>query len=582
MAFLPMFVVLLIFLPNIIILLIAFIVDKGFNGNFPFDQVGGVIIYGITLFSPHGALISGLLISAADTDGQISDAISYFPPVYATLLFMIGETILYMWICLKLDMMATQPIPRVFADDDETFDQAVLDSLDADVVEERQRTQGLISNAGFWNADGSNKAEQGESGKEPSLPPLVIDRLRKVFPPNKEGAKAVIATQDSCFSVDGGEIFGLLGANGAGKSTLLSMLTRHLVPTCGDGQISGNSILSAFNQASTHLGVVTQTNSLWDKLSVEDHLYLFARIRGVDEQHVKALVDATVDQLELSPHRHKLSMRLSGGMKRKLCVAIALIGDPEVVLLDEPSAGLDPVSRRNLWNVILRTMSERAVVLTTHSMEEAEALCRRIGIMVKGQMRALGTKQHLKTKFGVGYEVSIKLEPSRDLEAIKQNKEQLGQFMSSLFQSTELISDNGGLMTYKIDREEMSIGKIFKNLEANRSKLTIEDYSVSQPTLEQVFITTVENHEKLAARDQVVMEIEMDVVEETNKCGCTRTFLWRYIIGVGFGMWLLFLIIGLSSKQGNLFAFGTLFFIMGIFGCFSMFCPCFQKPKDLD
>merc|ERR1711998_695128 len=329
-------------------------------------------------------------------------------------------------------------------------------------------------------------------------------------------------------------------------------------------------------------GVVTQTNSLWDKLSVEDHLYLFARIRGVDEQHVKALVDATIDQLELSPHRHKLSMRLSGGMKRKLCVAIALIGDPEVVLLDEPSAGLDPVSRRNLWNVILRTMSERAVVLTTHSMEEAEALCRRIGIMVKGQLRALGTKQQLKSKFGVGFEVAVKLIPTKNLDMIARNKEQLGQFITSLFKTGNLISDNGGLMTYKIDREEMSIGKIFKELEANKSKLSIEDYSVSQPTLEQVFISTVENHEKLAARDQVLMEVEMDIVEETNKCGCTKSFLWKYIIGGGLGAWLLFFIIGMAARQPNLFAFGSIFFMVGIFGCFSRYCPCLQKPHDLD
>ena len=112
--------------------------------------------------------------------------------------------------------------------------------------------------------------------------------------------------------------------------------------------------------------MVTQNNSLWDRLSVEQHLKLFARLRGVPEDLVERVVDGTIDQLELTPHRHKLAMRLSGGMKRKLCVAIALIGDPEVVLLDEPSAGLDPVSRRNLWTVILRTMSHRAVILTTH------------------------------------------------------------------------------------------------------------------------------------------------------------------------------------------------------------------------
>ncbi len=149
------------------------------------------------------------------------------------------------------------------------------------------------------------------------------------------------------------------------------------MPTSGEAFIASHSILSAFSQGAAHLGVVTQNNSLWARLSVQDHLYLFARLRGVPEDLVAQVVNATIDQLELTPHRSKLAMHLSGGMKRKLCVAIALVGDPEVVLLDEPSAGLDPVSRRNLWSVILKTMSHRAVILTTHSMEEAEALVSR-------------------------------------------------------------------------------------------------------------------------------------------------------------------------------------------------------------
>ena len=126
----------------------------------------------------------------------------------------------------------------------------------------------------------------------------------------------------------------------AGKTTALSMLTRHLVPSSGDAFITQHSILSEFSQGATHLGVVTQNNSLWDRLSVEAHLKLFARLRGVPEDLVKKVVEGTIDQLELTPHRKKLAMKLSGGMKRKLCVAIALIGDPEVVLLDEPSGNL--------------------------------------------------------------------------------------------------------------------------------------------------------------------------------------------------------------------------------------------------
>jgi ATP-binding cassette subfamily A (ABC1) protein 3 len=291
-----------------------------------------------------------------------------------------------------------------------------------------------------------------------------------------------VATQDVAFVVESGEIFGLLGANGAGKTTTLSMLTRLLVPTSGDAFITKHSILSEFSQGATHLGVVTQNNSLWDRLSVEAHLKLFARLRGVPEDMVHKVVDGTIDQLELTPHRKKLAMRLSGGMKRKLCVAIALIGDPEVVLLDEPSAGLDPVSRRNLWSVILRTMSHRAVILTTHSMDEAEALCQRIGIMVQGQLRALGTKQHLKNKFGSGFELVVKL----NVTDLARQIEEMNAFVDTMFPSAVLMSENGGLLTYQVPRREMKMGVAFTELENNKARLSIEDYSVAQPTLEQV------------------------------------------------------------------------------------------------
>lgn len=204
--------------------------------------------------------------------------------------------------------------------------------------------------------------------------------------------------------------------------------------------------------------------------------------RGVPEDLVKQVVDSTIDQLELTPHRTKLAMRLSGGMKRKLCVAIALIGDPDVVLLDEPSAGLDPVSRRNLWSVILRTMSQRAVILTTHSMDEAEALCKRIGIMVKGQLRALGTKQHLKNKFGSGYELVIKVR----ITDLASQTEEIARFVTGLFPEATIISENGGLFTYRIPKEQAKMGVAFSQLESNKEKLAVEDYSLAQPTLEQV------------------------------------------------------------------------------------------------
>ncbi|EGB09825.1 hypothetical protein AURANDRAFT_12714, partial [Aureococcus anophagefferens] len=232
--------------------------------------------------------------------------------------------------------------------------------------------------------------------------------VRKIFPPKRLGQRAIEAVQNVTFGVRSGEVFGLLGANGAGKTTTMAVVTRALEPTSGDAAIGGRSVLDDFGAASKRLGLVNQHNTLWDALSCRDHLRLFAGLRGSGAAGA-GVVDATLDRVELLAHGDKPAGRLSGGMKRKLCCAAALVGDPRIVLLDEPSAGLDPVSQRNLWNLIKSTMAGRAVVLTTHSMVEADVLCDRIAIQVAGQLHCLGTPAHLKAKYASGYELVVKV-----------------------------------------------------------------------------------------------------------------------------------------------------------------------------
>ena len=585
----PIVIIVLIITPNIFLLIIINLAVSAGTAIARSVQ-GGILLWGIMMLTPHGALLCALL----NTTQNFAGLVTAFPPIGAVIPFMLVESALFLSYVYKID---AENISAMIAKEDPRFNPACLENLDEDVAEERQRTLGSKT-----------------TGNEP----LRIERLRKVFPPKRPGQKSVVAAQDVAFKVESGEIFGLLGANGAGKTTTLSMLTRHLVPTSGDAFITKHSILSEFSQGATHLGVVTQNNSLWDRLSVEAHLKLFARLRGVPEDLVKKVVDGTIDQLELTPHRHKLSMRLSGGMKRKLCVAIALIGDPEVVLLDEPSAGLDPVSRRNLWSVILRTMSHRAVILTTHSMDEAEALCKRIGIMVQGQLRALGTKQHLKNKFGSGFELVVKLIVT-DME--KQIVE-MSTFIKTMFPSAVLVSENGGLLTYQVPKEEMQMGVAFTELENNKERLCIEDYSVAQPTLEQVFIRTVQKHTpgqekfKSAGSATVIggragMSVEgtniidsknvqkedesilpdllgEDVaVLELNKCGCSqRSVTYSVIALVVLTIVLLGATIGVSFANVSVGrALGVITFISliaMIVSCMIRFCSVCQRPTGSD
>eukprot|EP00286_Rhodomonas_abbreviata_P007959 CAMPEP_0181335448 /NCGR_PEP_ID=MMETSP1101-20121128/26837_1 /TAXON_ID=46948 /ORGANISM="Rhodomonas abbreviata, Strain Caron Lab Isolate" /LENGTH=1401 /DNA_ID=CAMNT_0023445569 /DNA_START=43 /DNA_END=4248 /DNA_ORIENTATION=+ len=533
-SYFPILMLMLLIGPQVVISIVQEIFNAAGNQLSETTQQH-MWFWGMLLFSPQGALFISLAASTRD----YSSMVTTIPSVWSCLTVMLLESAGYMLATYYMDVWAVaavEPVPPA-----EEGECSILDRLDDDVLAERRSTAAKKlqqqQQKGQEQAGGDGQGEEhpdsGVSAKaEPDVDcevgggvskvhsfdqnftaaaspvsstailPLLVDRLLKTFPAKVAGRPDVKAVRDVSFNVESGEIFGLLGANGAGKTTVLSMLTRHVLPTSGDAFVTGESILQNFTAASTHLGVVTQNNSLWDRLSVEDHLFLFARLRGVPEDLVSRVVEGTIDQLELTPHRHKLSMRLSGGMKRKLCVAIALIGDPEVVLLDEPSAGLDPVSRRNLWSVILRTMSHRAVILTTHSMDEAEALCKRIGIMVHGQLHALGTKQHLKNKFGSGFELVVKLSigsssssSSADVQsAVATLIASTSEFVCGMFPSAVLLSENGGLLTYTIPREEMKMGLVFTQLEKSKQALSIEDYAVAQPTLEQVFIRTVNEH----------------------------------------------------------------------------------------
>jgi len=180
---------------------------------------------------------------------------------------------------------------------------------------------------------------------------------------------------------------------------------------------------------------------------------------------------------------------------RKLSLALALVGEPSVVFLDEPSTGMDPVSRRFMWNVICTVTKNKSVVLTTHSMEECEALCNRIGIMVSGQMRCLGTIQHLKTRFGKGYHMEINTS-EKGLQRVKD-------FVHEHFQGSEMEEVNGARLKYRLPSSTLSLSYIFGTIEKNKKDLDIDDYSVSQSTLEQIFLL-------MASQDRVREEFRID------------------------------------------------------------------------
>lgn len=314
---------------------------------------------------------------------------------------------------------------------------------------------------------------------------LRVDNLTKVYQSRK---KRNVAVNRLCVGVPKGECFGLLGVNGAGKTTTFKMLTGDIAVTQGEAFVDGYSILKNIHNAHQSMGYCPQFDGLDDLLTAAEHLQLYARLRGVPEGDVKQLVDHLIQRMNLTQYRDRCAGGYSGGNKRKLSTAIALVGNPPIIFLDEPTTGMDPKARRFLWNVIIGIVKEgRTVILTSHSMEECESLCNRVAIMVNGQFKCLGSPQHLKSKYGDGYTVTLRVggEPSK--------LDEVSEFITSLFPGAVLKDKHHNQLEYQFPSQGLALSQVFGHLEANRKIFDIEDYSVSQTTLDQVFINFAKN-----------------------------------------------------------------------------------------
>ncbi|XP_058488295.1 retinal-specific phospholipid-transporting ATPase ABCA4a isoform X2 [Solea solea] len=293
------------------------------------------------------------------------------------------------------------------------------------------------------------------------------------------------AVDQICLGVSPGECFGLLGVNGAGKTTTFKMLTGDIDVTSGDASVAGHSILTNILDVHQNMGYCPQFDAIDELLTGREHLHLYARLRGVPESEISRVADWAIQKLGLSECAQQSAGTYSGGNRRKLSTAIAMIGCPALVLLDEPTTGMDPLSRRFLWNSIMSVIQDRrAVVLTSHSMEECEALCTRSAIMVNGSFKCLGTIQHLKYKFGDGYVVTMKIRAAEPGAVPDLNPAEA--FMESTFPGCIQVEKHYNTLQYKICSS--SLARIFQMVLANKDKLNIEDYTVSQTTLDQVFV----------------------------------------------------------------------------------------------
>lgn len=210
--------------------------------------------------------------------------------------------------------------------------------------------------------------------------------------------KNKIAVDNLTLSIKKGELFSLLGMNGAGKTTTIRMLSCLIKPSAGDAFLMGKSILSNKKDVKSITNVSPQETAIAMNLTVEENLELMARIYGIDKKIAKRKAQEKLEEFRLNDVVKDKAKTLSGGMQRRLSIAMSLISDPKILFLDEPTLGLDVVSRRELWNLIKNLKDKMTIILTTHYMEEAESLSDRIGIMAKGVLKEVGTTKELVEK----------------------------------------------------------------------------------------------------------------------------------------------------------------------------------------
>ncbi|XP_011717931.2 ATP-binding cassette sub-family A member 6 isoform X1 [Macaca nemestrina] len=313
-------------------------------------------------------------------------------------------------------------------------------------------------------------------------PVIIASCLHKEYAGQKKSCfskrKKKIAARNISFCVQEGEILGLLGPNGAGKSSSIRMISGITKPTAGEVELKGcSSVLG-------HLGYCPQENVLWPMLTAREHLEVYAAVKGLRKVDARLAITRLVSAFKLHEQLNVPVQKLTTGTMRKLCFVLSLLGNSPVLLLDEPSTGIDPTGQQQMWQAIQAVVknTERGVLLTTHNLAEAEALCDRVAIMVSGRLRCIGSIQHLKNKLGKDYILELKVkEPSQvtlvHTEILKLFPQAAGQERYS------------SLLTYKLPVADVyPLSQAFHKLEAVKHNFNLEEYSLSQCTLEKVFL----------------------------------------------------------------------------------------------
>ncbi|ORX48445.1 P-loop containing nucleoside triphosphate hydrolase protein [Piromyces finnis] len=425
-------------------------------------------------------------------DVNLSTIFNFNNGILPLILILMGLAVLYFFLLLFLDRKLNQTnksdiyeLPSTVLQSYETY---LAKEADADVYQEFEYVKAHpaelplnvchLSKEYKVSLPGNKTKREEIMARDPEH--FNFGEIHKSAITGKYVKTAVI---DISFGVRNHECFGLLGPNGAGKSTTLNTVTSTIPQTTGK---------VCFNGVETHLarlgeismGYCPQNDILWKELTLREHLELFLNIRGYSTKESKEYATQYIHAVGLEDHQTKRADDLSGGTKRKLSLLIAICGYPKQILLDEPSAGMDPSTRRLVWNIIKKTkmMNDSAVIMTTHSMEEAEFLCDRLAILVNGRLSCIGSPEHLKMKFGDSYILEVQ---SKDTTTFHQQMIENGKLFGDRAYQMEKSSRDRLKYVVKMTSQ---IGHVFEAMEGCKEQGLVEDYSFNQTTLEQIFI----------------------------------------------------------------------------------------------
>jgi len=329
------------------------------------------------------------------------------------------------------------------------------------------------------------------------------------------------------------ELFALLGQNGAGKSTTMQMLYGITDPSAGNAYLFNRSIRTDMAQIRSSMGVCPQHDVLFNDLTCWEHLQLYAGIKDLPAESLlesfseltskepikenlrerPTWIRSRLEAVQLWKDRHTMAGSLSGGMKRRLSTIISTIGDPQVLILDEPTTGMDPIHRRHVWTFLAQFKRGRSILLTTHSMEEADALGDKVAIMVSGHLKAIGNTTRLKNKFGNGYRVELALgnyiptvqDPTRptivhdsnnNLPFQKQLEQELSEATRAIVPESVLLDQSGGVMVFGIPLQALEkMADLTAMLERAQAQGRIKQWGIAQTSLEEVFLSLIRSAE---------------------------------------------------------------------------------------